>query len=146
MLSGHSSTIRCIRVLHNRPIAVSGSRDGTVRVWDIQRGRALRVLQGHQHSVRCLDVCGNKIVSGSYDTTCRVSFFIAFVGIFFLCSCSFGTWIRGSAYMFFEVTIMKFILSLLMVSELHLEVSTRRFASGTRTPGNIQAQFSFCGF
>ncbi|XP_006461581.1 hypothetical protein AGABI2DRAFT_151268 [Agaricus bisporus var. bisporus H97] len=72
VLSGHSSTIRCIRVLHNRPIAVSGSRDGTVRVWDIQRGRALRVLQGHQHSVRCLDVCGNKIVSGSYDTTCRL--------------------------------------------------------------------------
>jgi len=65
--------VRCIRVLHNRPIAVSGSRDGTVRVWDIQRGRALRILQGHRHSVRCLDVCGNRVVSGSYDTTCRVS-------------------------------------------------------------------------
>lgn len=73
VLAGHTSTIRCIRVLHNRPIAVSGSRDGTVRVWDIQRGRALRVLAGHHHSVRCLDVCGNRIVSGSYDTTCRVS-------------------------------------------------------------------------
>jgi len=72
-LSGHTSTVRCIRVLHNRPIAVSGSRDGTVRVWDIQRGRALRILQGHRHSVRCLDVCGNRVVSGSYDTTCRVS-------------------------------------------------------------------------
>ena len=65
--------MRCIRVLHNRPIAVSGSRDGTVRVWDIQRGRALRILQGHRNSVRCLDVCGNRVVSGSYDTTCRVS-------------------------------------------------------------------------
>lgn len=72
-LNGHTSTVRCIRVLHNRPIAVSGSRDGTVRIWDIQRGRALRVLQGHRQSVRCLDVCGNRIVSGSYDTTCRVS-------------------------------------------------------------------------
>ncbi|KXN90325.1 F-box/WD repeat-containing protein 7 [Leucoagaricus sp. SymC.cos] len=72
ILSGHTATIRCLRVLHNRPIAVSGSRDGTVRVWDIQRGRVLRVLLGHRHSVRCLDVCGNRIVSGSYDTTCRV--------------------------------------------------------------------------
>ncbi|KAF5362293.1 hypothetical protein D9756_002048 [Leucocoprinus leucothites] len=71
-LTGHTSTVRCIRVLHNRPIAVSGSRDATVRVWDIQRGRALRVLRGHRHSVRCLDVCGNRVVSGSYDTTCRV--------------------------------------------------------------------------
>jgi F-box and WD-40 domain protein CDC4 len=34
----------------------------------------LRVLHGHQESVRCLDVCGNKVVSGSYDTTLRVSF------------------------------------------------------------------------
>ncbi|KAI6113110.1 WD40-repeat-containing domain protein [Pisolithus sp. B1] len=72
VLEGHTSTIRCIRVLHNRPVAVTGSRDATVRVWNIQEGRLLRVLQGHQQSVRCLDVCGNRVVSGSYDTTCRV--------------------------------------------------------------------------
>ena len=73
VLRGHTSTIRCIKVLHNRPTAVTGSRDSTLRVWDVQRGRMLRVLQGHQQSVRCLDVCGNKVVSGSYDTTLRVS-------------------------------------------------------------------------
>ncbi|TFK75057.1 WD40 repeat-like protein [Pluteus cervinus] len=71
-LPGHTSTIRCIRVLHNRPIAVTGSRDSTLRVWDVQRGRCLRVLSGHSGSVRCLDVHGNKVVSGSYDTTCRL--------------------------------------------------------------------------
>ncbi|EPQ56130.1 WD40 repeat-like protein [Gloeophyllum trabeum ATCC 11539] len=72
VLHGHTSTIRCIKVLHHRPIAVSGSRDCTLRVWDVQRGRMLRVLQGHQQSVRCLDVYGNKVVSGSYDCTCRL--------------------------------------------------------------------------
>ena len=66
------STIRCLRVLHNRPIAISGSRDTTLRVWDVQRGKHLRTLAGHEESVRCLDVCGNKVVSGSYDCTCRV--------------------------------------------------------------------------
>ncbi|KAI0355424.1 WD40 repeat-like protein [Trametes cingulata] len=71
-LRGHTSTIRCLKVLHGRPLAVSGSRDRTVRVWDVQRGRLLRVLEGHTQSVRCLDVCGNRIVSGSYDCTCRV--------------------------------------------------------------------------
>ncbi|KAI0638605.1 WD40 repeat-like protein [Trametes polyzona] len=71
-LRGHTSTIRCLKVLHGRPLAVSGSRDRTVRVWDVQRGRLLRVLEGHTQSVRCLDVCGNKVVSGSYDCTCRV--------------------------------------------------------------------------
>jgi len=62
-----------MRTLHKRPIAVTGSRDGTVRVWDVQHGRAEKVLQGHTGSVRCLDVNGNRVVSGSYDTTCRVS-------------------------------------------------------------------------
>ena len=64
--------MRCLKVIHNRPIAVSGSRDGTLRVWDVQRGRMLRVLAGHAGSVRSLDVCANQVVSGSYDGTCRV--------------------------------------------------------------------------
>ncbi|THH18932.1 hypothetical protein EW146_g2153 [Bondarzewia mesenterica] len=72
VLQGHTSTVRCLKVLHNRPIAVSGSRDMSLRVWDVQRGRMLRVLQGHTQSVRALDVCGNKVVSGSYDCTCRL--------------------------------------------------------------------------
>ncbi|CDO75199.1 hypothetical protein BN946_scf184794.g6 [Trametes cinnabarina] len=72
VLRGHTSTIRCLKVLHGRPVAVSGSRDRTVRVWDVQRGRLLRVLEGHTQSVRSLDVCGNRIVSGSYDCTCRI--------------------------------------------------------------------------
>ena len=72
ILQGHTSTIRCIRVLHNRPIAISGSRDATLRVWDVQKGKCLRVLEGHHQSVRCLDVCGSRVVSGSYDNTCRV--------------------------------------------------------------------------
>ncbi|KAH9034922.1 WD40-repeat-containing domain protein [Lactarius hengduanensis] len=72
VLRGHTSTVRCLKVLHNRPIAVSGSRDGTLRVWDVQRGRMLRILAGHAESVRSLDVCGNRLVSGSYDYTCRL--------------------------------------------------------------------------
>jgi F-box and WD-40 domain protein CDC4 len=72
VLHGHLSTIRSLRVLNHRPIAVTGSRDATLHVWDVQRGRRLRVLEGHQASVRCLDVFGDKVVSGSYDHTCRV--------------------------------------------------------------------------
>ncbi|EKM61638.1 uncharacterized protein PHACADRAFT_248359 [Phanerochaete carnosa HHB-10118-sp] len=71
-LKGHTSTIRCLKVLHGRPIAVTGSRDRTLRVWDIQHGKCLRVLEGHEDSVRSIDVCGNKVASGSYDFTCRL--------------------------------------------------------------------------
>lgn len=71
-LSGHTATIRSLRTLHNNPIAVTGSRDATLRIWDVQRGLCLRVLEGHSQSVRCIDICGRRVVSGSYDNTCRV--------------------------------------------------------------------------
>lgn len=73
VLHGHRNTIRCMRVLKNRPIAITGSRDNDLRVWDVQKGVCLRVLSGHLHNVRCMDISGNKLVSGSYDSTCRVS-------------------------------------------------------------------------
>lgn len=59
-------------MLDGRPIAVTGSRDSTLRVWDIQRGRCIHVLEGHGQSVRCLDVSGNLVVSGSYDCNAKV--------------------------------------------------------------------------
>ena len=62
-----------MRVIDGRPIAVSGSRDATLRVWNIQTGEAMHLLAGHEHSVRCIEVSGNKVVSGSYDATCRVN-------------------------------------------------------------------------
>lgn len=52
--------------------AISGSRDTTLRVWDINTGLCKNVLVGHQASVRCLEIKGDIVVSGSYDTTARV--------------------------------------------------------------------------
>ena len=36
--------------------AISGSRDTTLRIWDIKTGICLRVLVGHLASVRCLEI------------------------------------------------------------------------------------------
>ena len=33
---------------------LSGSRDGTVRVWDVETGRCLRVIEGHTYHVQCV--------------------------------------------------------------------------------------------
>ncbi|KAJ8515898.1 hypothetical protein ONZ45_g6745 [Pleurotus djamor] len=71
-LAGHTATVRCLKVTHHSPTAVTGARDDTLRVWDIQKGKQLRVLEGHSDRVRCLDVWGRRVVSGSYDWTCRV--------------------------------------------------------------------------
>ncbi|KAL4252750.1 putative E3 ubiquitin ligase complex SCF subunit sconB [Abortiporus biennis] len=71
-LSGHTSTIRCLKVLHNLPIVVTGSRDRTIRVWNVLTGKCLHTMTGHTDSVRCVDVWNEYCVSGSYDHTVRV--------------------------------------------------------------------------
>lgn len=70
-LRGHTSTVRCLK-MSNARTAISGSRDTTLRIWDLQSGTCSRVLTGHQASVRCLEIHGDLIVSGSYDTTAKI--------------------------------------------------------------------------
>src|SRR3954468_2468487 len=72
VLHGHTSTVRSLKMKDNT-IAVSGSRDATLRVWNIEEGRLLHLLAGHQASVRCIEICGDLVVSGSYDCTARVN-------------------------------------------------------------------------
>ena len=51
---------------------VSGSRDATLRLWDIETGQCLHVLMGHVAAVRCVQYDGHKVVSGAYDYTVKV--------------------------------------------------------------------------
>ncbi len=55
-------------------IVVTGRRDGTVRVWDVESGGCLRVLQGHQRVVQsvCLSADGRRLLSGSQDGEVRL--------------------------------------------------------------------------
>ncbi len=51
---------------------VSGSRDATLRVWDIDDGQCLHVLMGHVAAVRCVQYDGRRVVSGAYDYMVKV--------------------------------------------------------------------------
>lgn len=70
-LRGHTSTVRCLKMSDSKT-AISGSRDTTLRVWDISTGCCTAILMGHQASVRCLEIHGDLVVSGSYDTTAKI--------------------------------------------------------------------------
>ncbi|KAK0381453.1 WD domain-containing protein [Colletotrichum limetticola] len=70
-LRGHTSTVRCLK-MSDANTAISGSRDTTLRVWDIRTGLCRNVLVGHGASVRCLEIKGDIVVSGSYDTMAKV--------------------------------------------------------------------------
>ncbi len=51
---------------------VSGSRDATLRLWDIDTGQCLHVLMGHVAAVRCVQYDGRRVVSGAYDYMVKV--------------------------------------------------------------------------
>jgi len=51
---------------------VTAALDDTVRVWDLGSGRCLGMLEGHQASVRCLQVEDNIVATGSADASIRL--------------------------------------------------------------------------
>lgn len=51
---------------------VSSALDDTVRVWDLNLGRCIGLLEGHQASVRCLQVEDNIVATGSMDASIRL--------------------------------------------------------------------------
>ncbi|PSN62335.1 mitochondrial division protein 1 [Corynespora cassiicola Philippines] len=51
---------------------VTAALDDTVRVWDLNAGRCIGMLEGHLSSVRCLQVEENIVATGSMDASIRL--------------------------------------------------------------------------
>ena len=51
---------------------VTSALDDTVRVWDLNLGRCIGLLEGHQASVRCLQVEDDLVATGSVDASIRL--------------------------------------------------------------------------
>ena len=51
---------------------VTAALDDTVRVWDLNQGRCLGLLEGHRASVRCLQVEEHLVATGSIDADVRM--------------------------------------------------------------------------
>ncbi len=51
---------------------VTSALDDTVRVWDLNLGRCIGLLEGHHASVRCLQVEDNIVATGSMDASVRL--------------------------------------------------------------------------
>jgi WD40 repeat protein len=70
-LRGHTSGANAVAV-HGRCI-ISASRDGTLRVWDLDTGKTLQVFEGHKARVNAVAMVDNQhAVSASNDNTLRV--------------------------------------------------------------------------
>jgi NB-ARC domain/WD domain, G-beta repeat/APAF-1 helical domain len=73
-LQGHSGSVYAVAVTADGRYVVSGSRDNTLRVWEVATGETKRTLQGHTESVSAVAATpdGRYVVSGSWDSTLRV--------------------------------------------------------------------------
>ena len=80
-LTGHSDLVRSVTFSSDGKKVVSGSKDLTVRVWDIASGQVDQTLTGHSNVVNLVAFSpdGKKAVSGSYDSTVKVCIFYIFL-------------------------------------------------------------------
>jgi len=66
--------VRSIAVSRDDTQIVSGSRNKTVKIWDVRSGKCTQILKGHNNCVNSVAISldGKTVVSGSYDKTVKI--------------------------------------------------------------------------
>jgi len=74
ILKGHTGSVEAVALAPDGHRVVSASGDWTLRVWDLDAGRALRILEGHSALVHAVAIMpdGQGAISGSEDRTLRL--------------------------------------------------------------------------
>ena len=71
-MQAHNDTITALDFDAPFGTMVTAALDDTVRVWDLNAGRCMGLLEGHLSSVRCLQVEENIVATGSMDASIRL--------------------------------------------------------------------------
>jgi len=73
-MAGHAGTISCVAIHPTFTVAVSGSEDGTIKVWDHESGEYIKTLKGHTNTVRSVAFTptGTHLASASSDLTIKL--------------------------------------------------------------------------
>ncbi|MBD2532075.1 pentapeptide repeat-containing protein [Nostoc flagelliforme FACHB-838] len=74
LLHGHADFVWGIAFSPDGRLLVSGGRDGTLRLWNVQDGQSIHVLEGHTHDVYGLAISADSqlLVSTGEDQTVRL--------------------------------------------------------------------------
>ena len=64
LFEGHENTVNSLSQSTPDEL-VSGSWDGTARIWDTNTGKCTSVLEGHSHAVSVLSLPNGIVITGS---------------------------------------------------------------------------------
>jgi WD40 repeat protein len=72
--TGHTATVAAAVFSPDGKTLASGSRDKTIRLWNVEAGQEIRPLAGHSGWVWSVafSLDGKSVVSGSYDKTIKI--------------------------------------------------------------------------
>jgi WD40 repeat protein len=73
--NGHTGCVTALAVTPDGLRVVSGSDDKTLRLWSLETGKMIRILEGHTEHVWTVAITpdGRRAVSGSFDRTLRLA-------------------------------------------------------------------------
>ena len=73
-MEGHTDGVISIDISSDGKLLVSGSKDKTIRIWNLLTGTCLHILNGHTEGVYSVSFSddGKMIISGSGDNTIRI--------------------------------------------------------------------------
>lgn len=71
MMEGHSKLVNMVKPVSDK-IIVSGSWDGTAKVWNLEDTKCIATLEGHQHAVAVFVTPDGMIVTGSQDQEIKI--------------------------------------------------------------------------
>jgi WD40 repeat protein len=73
-LMGHSHIVRSLAISTDAKLLVSGSRDQTIKIWQLETGQLIRTLKGHRDEVCTITLSPDEqiIASGSADKTIKL--------------------------------------------------------------------------
>ncbi len=73
-LTGHSGSVWSVTVTPDGEQVISGSQDGTIKIWNLNSGNLICTISAHDDSVHTIATTadGLYVISGSHDTTIKI--------------------------------------------------------------------------
>jgi WD40 repeat protein len=68
LLNGHTDTVRSIHIVDPSSIALSGSKDGAIIIWDLKLGKSSAILKhDEQDGIRTISLKHDTAFAGTYE-------------------------------------------------------------------------------